>query len=203
MRSRSAVIEMSDTKTVVLVGVGGQGILLVSKVLSELLVQNGYDVKMSEVHGMAQRGGSVSTQIRFGEKVNSPFMGYGGADILLGFEKMETYRFLPHVKSGGTVIYADATIPSAPVFSGKKAYPQGLDAEIEKTGRSLRVPVTEWVSDIGGANYQNTVLLGVLAKTLGIGFDQTEAVLLTMINKKYHEKNRKALSKGYEFAKGQ
>ncbi|HQC38474.1 MAG TPA: 2-oxoacid:acceptor oxidoreductase family protein, partial [Thermotogota bacterium] len=103
---------MSDTKTVVLVGVGGQGILLVSKVLSELLVQNGYDVKMSEVHGMAQRGGSVSTQIRFGEKVNSPFMGYGGADILLGFEKMETYRFLPYVKSGGTVIYADATIPS-------------------------------------------------------------------------------------------
>ena len=194
---------MSDTKTVVLVGVGGQGILLVSKVLSELLVQNGYDVKMSEVHGMAQRGGSVSTQIRFGEKVSSPFMGSGGADILLGFEKMETYRFLPYVKSGGTVIYADATIPSAPVFSGKKAYPQGLDAEIEKTGRPLRVPVTEWGAEIGGANYQNTVLLGVLTKVLGIGYDQTEAVLLATIKERFHEKNKKALSQGYEFAKRQ
>jgi len=190
---------MSDTKTVVLVGVGGQGILLVSKVLSELLVKNGYDVKMSEVHGMAQRGGSVSTQIRFGKKVYSPFVGHGGADILLGFEKMETYRFLPYLKAGGTVIYADTMIPSAPIFSAKKEYPQGLDDEIEKTGRALRVPVTEWVAEIGGTSYQNTVLLGVLAKTLGIGYDQTEAVLLKLIKERFHEKNQTALAKGYGF----
>ncbi len=203
MPSKSGMIRMSKTKTVVLVGVGGQGILLVSKVLSELLVQNGHDVKMSEVHGMAQRGGSVSTQIRFGEKVNSPFVGYGGADILLGFEKMETYRFLPYLKNGGTVIYADTMIPSAPIFSGKKEYPQGLDEQIEKTGRAVRVPVTEWASEIGGANYQNTVLLGVLASTLGIGCDQTDAVLRKRIQERFYEKNKKALSKGYEFAKGQ
>ena len=142
MRSRSAVIGMSDTKTVVLVGVGGQGILLVSKVLSELLVQNGYDVKMSEVHGMAQRGGSVSTQIRFGEKVSSPFMGSGGAGFLLGFEKMETYRFLPYLKNGGTVIYADATIPSAPIFSGKMTMFRLSGTDIEITSNLSKSSVT-------------------------------------------------------------
>jgi indolepyruvate ferredoxin oxidoreductase beta subunit len=189
---------MNDTKSILLAGVGGQGILLVSKVLSDILVKNGYDVKMSEVHGMAQRGGSVSTQIRYGTKVYAPFLGAGGADVLAGFEKMETYRFLPYVKPGGKVVYTDTMIPSAPVFSGRSVYPEGLDEEIARGRDVLVIPVSEWLQEIEPV-FQNTIVLGILTNHLGFGYNEVEDCLLRLIKPAFHEKNKRALKKGYGF----
>jgi indolepyruvate ferredoxin oxidoreductase beta subunit len=104
---------MKDTKNILLVGVGGQGTILVSKILSNGLMEAGYDVKMSEIHGMAQRGGSVSTQVRYGKEVSSPIIGIGEADILVSFEIMETIRWLEYLKPDGVVVINDFEIPSA------------------------------------------------------------------------------------------
>ena len=116
---------MKDTKNILLVGVGGQGTILVSKILSNGLMEAGYDVKMSEIHGMAQRGGSVSTQVRYGKEVSSPIIGIGEADILVSFEIMETIRWLEYLKPDGVVVINDFEIPSAPILMGKVDYPQG------------------------------------------------------------------------------
>jgi indolepyruvate ferredoxin oxidoreductase beta subunit len=117
---------MPEVTSILLVGVGGQGTILVSSILSKGLVAAGHDVKMSEIHGMAQRGGSVSTQVRFGDKVWSPIVGRGGADIVVAFEVMEAARWLPYLKPGGKVIVNDMEIPPAPVLMGRAEYPKGL-----------------------------------------------------------------------------
>lgn len=193
--------KMSETKTVLLVGVGGQGILLVSKVISLALVAMGWDVKMSEVHGMAQRGGCVSTQVRYGTKVYSPFVGRAAAEILLGFEIMEAYRFLPYMKSEGIVIFGEVEIPSAPVFSGKKKYPTGIAEEIEKNRKSLKVPVLQIAKQIGSSQVENTILLGILAYHTGTRYNLVEEILVESVKEPSREKNRIALQKGYEFAR--
>ena len=108
---------MSGVKNILLVGVGGQGTILTSKILSTGLLNAGYDVKMSEIHGMAQRGGSVSTQVRYGERVNSPIIGRGEADILIAFEKMEAMRWLEFLSKSGKLIVNDYEIASAPILS--------------------------------------------------------------------------------------
>jgi len=121
---------MSEVKNILLVGVGGQGTILASKILSEGLVEAGYDVKMSEIHGMSQRGGSVSTQIRFGEKVYSPIIGQGQADVIVAFEKMEALRWVPYLKEGGKMVINDHEIPSVPILMGQAEYPQGILEEL-------------------------------------------------------------------------
>ena len=110
------------TKNLLLVGVGGQGTILVSKILSQGLVEEGYDVKMSEIHGMAQRGGSVTTQIRFGDKVYSPNICEGEADVLVAFEKVEAVRYIRQLRKGGTLIVNDVEIYPLPVLTGKEKY---------------------------------------------------------------------------------
>ena len=117
---------MKEAKNILLVGVGGQGTILVSKILSTGLMEAGYDVKMSEIHGMAQRGGSVSTQVRYGSEVFSPIIGIGEADILVSFEEMETLRWLEFLKPDGVVLINDFKIPSAPILMGKIDYPEGI-----------------------------------------------------------------------------
>ncbi len=117
---------MKETKNILFVGVGGQGTILVSKILTAGLMKAGYDVKMSEVHGMAQRGGSVSTQVRYGKKVYSPIIGRGQADILVAFEKMEAARWSEFLKPDGIVIVNNYEIPSLPIAIGKAEYPQGI-----------------------------------------------------------------------------
>ena len=123
---------MADVKSILLVGVGGQGTILASKILSTGLLEAGYDVKMSEIHGMAQRGGSVSTQVRCGNKVFSPIIGKGEADILVSFESMEALRWLEYLKPNGKVVVNDYEIPSAPILAGKQDYPKGVINIIEK-----------------------------------------------------------------------
>src|SRR5690554_6603933 len=111
------------TKSILLVGVGGQGTILASKLLTTGLMEAGHDVKMSEIHGMSQRGGSVSSQVRYGESVDSPVIEIGGADILVSFEKMEALRYLNYIKQNGKVIVNDFEIKSMPILSGKADYP--------------------------------------------------------------------------------
>ena len=110
------------TKSIMLVGVGGQGTILASKLLTTGLMNAGYDVKMSEIHGMSQRGGSVSSQVRYGEKVYSPVIEIGGADILVSFEKMEALRWLEYLKPEGKIVVNNYRIDSIPVLSGKSIY---------------------------------------------------------------------------------
>ena len=117
---------MTDVKNILLLGVGGQGIILASKILAQGLIAAGYDVKMSEVHGMAQRGGSVTTQIRYGSDVYSPIIGKGQADIIVAFEKMECLRWIDYLKTEGKVVVNDYEIPSAPILAGKAKYPERI-----------------------------------------------------------------------------
>ena len=114
---------MDTVKNILLVGVGGQGTILASKILSAGLIQAGYDVKMSEIHGMSQRGGSVSTQIRFGQKVYAPIIGKGQADVIVAFEKMEALRWIEYLKKDGRMVINDFEIPSVPILMGAASYP--------------------------------------------------------------------------------
>ena len=126
----------NDVRTIVLAGVGGQGTILVSRVLTTALIDAGYDVKMSEIHGMAQRGGSVSTTVRYGKKVESPLVGKGAADILVAFEQMEAVRTAPVLKKDGIIVVNDYKIMPLPVASGAAAYP---DNYIEVLSKAFRV----------------------------------------------------------------
>ena len=118
---------MSNTTNIMIVGVGGQGTLLASRILGNAIISQGYDVKLSEVHGMSQRGGSVVTYVKFGEKFYSPIIDMGEADIILAFEKLEAYRYLPYLKKGGVLITNDREINPMPVVMGKAEYPRDLE----------------------------------------------------------------------------
>jgi len=128
---------MSDVKNVLLVGVGGQGTILASKILTMGLLEAGYDVKMSEVHGMAQRGGSVTTQVRFGKKVYSPIIGKGQGDVLVSFETMEALRILDNLKPTGKVVVNEYKMPSMPILTGEASYPEGVIEELNSKVETL------------------------------------------------------------------
>jgi len=130
------VNNMKEVKSILFIGVGGQGTILASKILSEGLLRNGYDVKMSEVHGMAQRGGSVTTQVRFGEKVYSPLIEKGKADAIVAFEKSEALRALPYLKEGGHLIVNDYEIHPVPVLIGLEKYPEGVNEALRSTAEN-------------------------------------------------------------------
>jgi indolepyruvate ferredoxin oxidoreductase beta subunit len=159
---------MSDVKSVLMVGVGGQGTILAGKILSRGLMAAGYDVKMSEVHGMAQRGGSVSNQVRFGEKVFSPIIGKGQADILVAFETMEAMRWLDYLKPSGLVIVNDFQIPSGPILIGKCEYPdQILERLRAKVGVTV-IRAGEIAARLGNVRTMNMVLLGALVQGMNL-----------------------------------
>jgi indolepyruvate ferredoxin oxidoreductase, beta subunit len=188
---------MKKTKNVLLVGVGGQGIILASKILSQGLINAGYDVKMSEVHGMAQRGGSVTTQVRFGEDVHSPIIGKGQADIIVAFEKMEAYRWLGYLKPDGIAVVNDYAIPSAPTLSGKVPYPETILDDIAGVVKNLTVvKAADIAVDLGNIKAQNIVLLGALLKAMAIEDINWEEVLVANVKEKFVPLNKKALAEG-------
>ena len=159
---------MSDVKSVLMVGVGGQGTILAGKILSRGLMAAGYDVKMSEVHGMAQRGGSVSNQVRFGEKVFSPIIGKGQADILVAFETMEAMRWLDYLKPSGLVIVNDFQIPSGPILIGQCDYPdQILERLRAKVGVTV-IRAGEIAAGLGNVRAMNMVLLGAVVEGMNL-----------------------------------
>jgi len=161
---------MSDTVTnILLVGVGGQGILLASEILSEAFMQAGYDVKKSEIHGMSQRGGSVVSHVRYGREVHSPIVPEGEGDILFGFEIMETYRSLPLLKKGGTVVANDLRIQPPSVLLGQETYPDDLPGKIAALFPDfLLVDGQKLAAEAGNIRAANTVLLGAVSKRLDI-----------------------------------
>ena len=154
------------TKSILLVGVGGQGTILASKLLTTGLMNAGYDVKMSEIHGMSQRGGSVSSQVRYGEKVYSPVIEIGGADILVSFEKMEALRWLEYLKPEGNIVVNNYRIDSIPVLTGKAIY---KEKEIEDELNILNATIinaADKAKELGNSKVMNIILLGALVKSM-------------------------------------
>ena len=187
----------SQTKSILLVGVGGQGTILASKILSEGLMQMGYDVKMSEIHGMAQRGGSVSTHVRFGPRVASPVISPGEADVLVAFEKVEAARWIGYLKPGGALVVNDYEIYSLPVLLGQAVYPQGLEDRLREAVPDAKIFNAGGIAEeLGNIKAQNVVLLGALIKAMGLeGLDWTE-VLRGIVPPKLFDINVKALQTG-------
>ena len=159
---------MAEVKSILMVGVGGQGTILAGKILSMGLMAAGFDVKMSEVHGMAQRGGSVSNQVRFGAKVFSPIIGKGQADILVAFEMMEAMRWLEYLKPGGKVVVNDFRIPSGPILIGACDYPEKVLESLQSRATTTVIQAGEIARKIGNARTMNLVLFGALVKGMAL-----------------------------------
>ncbi len=188
---------MSDTQSILLVGVGGQGTILLGKILSQGLMEAGYDVKMSEVHGMSQRGGSVSTQVRFGKKVHSPIMELGGADYLVAFELLEGQRWLEYLNPKGRMILNEFKIPSSPILLGKAAYPADIIEALQQKANVTVVKAAEIAEGLGDSRTMNVVLLGVLAKIMNLANVDWQGVIRREVKAKFVEINLKAFQAGY------
>jgi len=184
---------------VLLVGVGGQGILLASEILSEAAMLAGFDVKKSEIHGMSQRGGSVVSHVRYGTEVFSPIVPEGEGDILFGFELMETIRSLPLLKPGGTVVANDLQISPPSVLMGQEVYPEGLTERINSMFADfVLVDGQKIATDAGNVRAANTVLLGAVSKRLSIPEEFWLQALEKMVPVKALEVNKRAFQLGRE-----
>jgi len=191
----------SGAKSILLVGVGGQGTILVSNILTQGLIEAGYDVKMSEVHGMAQRGGSVSTQVRYGEKVFSPIIGRGSADILVAFEKMEAVRYAEYLKPEGIAVINDYEIAPMPVASGAAEYPQGCVEAMEKAFKTISFDAAGIAAKVGNPKTMNVVLLGAMIKAFGMTDIDWERILRSQLPPKLLDVNLAAFHAGMEAVK--
>lgn len=184
-------------KNVLLVGVGGQGTILASKLLSEGLLALGYDVKMSEIHGMAQRGGSVSTHVRYGARVYSPVISAGEADVLVAFEKMEALRWLSYLSPEGMLIVNNHEIYPMPVILGQAEYPEMLEKELAAAApRMLLVEAAKVAAELDNPKVMNVVLLGALVKSLGLADAEWSATLRAYVPPYALEINERAFRKG-------
>ncbi len=192
----------SRVYNVLIVGVGGQGIILASDVLGRVAAANGYDVKKNEIHGMAQRGGSVSSHVRFGPKVSSPIIKMGEADVLLSFEQIETLRYFPFLSEKGTVVVNDQKILPPAVFTGQMEYPADVLTKIkEKSPSAIVVDGVEAAKKIGNPRVLNVIFLGILSKLLNIPVEVYETVLKETIKPKLVDINLKAFHEGRSLAK--
>lgn len=187
-----------DTKNIMIVGVGGQGTLLASKLLGYVLLNQGYDVKVSEVHGMSQRGGSVVTYVRFGKMVYSPVIDKGEADIILAFEKLEAARWLEYLKPGGQIIVSTQEIEPMPVITGAMQYPADLISKMEASG--ARVDAKDFLalaSLAGSSKAVNIALIGRLSKYFPeISDDIWRDAITATVPLKFLELNLKAFELG-------
>lgn len=188
-------------KALVLAGVGGQGAILTAKVLVNGLMKAGYDVKMSEIHGMSQRGGSVSTQVIFGEEVNSPVIGYAAADVLVAFEKMEAVRYASYLKKDGTAIINDYEMSSSTIAAGLEEYPEGCIEEMQKHFTCHVLPAGEIAQSLGSSKCMNIVLFGSMVEPLGLSHIDWEEVITETVPEKFRELNIKAFRAGKEAVK--
>ncbi len=189
-------------KHAILVGVGGQGAILTAKVLVNGLIKAGYDVKMSEVHGMSQRGGSVSTQVHWGEKVYSPLIGPGAADILVAFEKMEAVRYANFLKPDGVAVINDYEQSSATTAAGLAEYPAGCLEAMEENFRCYTLKAAEIAESLGNARCMNIVLFGALTHALGLEEIDWEEVIRETVPPKFLELNLAAYRAGRDAAAG-
>lgn len=187
-----------ETKNIMIVGVGGQGTLLASKLLGQVLLQQGYDVKVSEVHGMSQRGGSVVTYVRFGDKVYSPVIDKGEADVILSFEKLEAARWLEYLKPGGQIITNIQEIEPMPVITGAADYPENLVEKMQDAGAKVDAEnFLAMAEEAGSAKAVNIALMGRLSTYYPeISEEQWLAALEAIVPAKFLDLNKKAFALG-------
>lgn len=182
---------------VLIVGVGGQGIILASDVLGKVAARHGYDVKKNEIHGMAQRGGSVSSHVRFGKTVSSPIIKMGEADVLMSFEQIETLRYFPYLSQNGKVIVNDHKILPPAVFTGQQEYPPDVISKIkEKVPDAVVLNAADVAAKVGNPRVVNVIFLGVLSTYLDIPSSVYEEVLKESLKPKLLEVNLKAFHEG-------
>lgn len=185
------------TKSILLVGVGGQGTILASKLLTIGLMEAGYSVKMSEIHGMSQRGGSVSTHVRYSKDiVYSPVIEEGEADIIVAFEKMEALRYMDYLKEGGKVVVNDFKIESMVNLTGQADYEENeIDKELNRLGAKL-IKVNEIAKELGNEKVMNVILLGCLIKSMNLEDIDWESIIKDNVKPKFIDINIEALKKG-------
>ena len=186
------------TTNVMIVGVGGQGSLLASKLHGRLLIDEGYDVKVSEVHGMSQRGGSVVTYVRFGDKVYSPIITEGEADFIISFEKLEAARYAKYLNKDGLIVVNTQQIDPMPVIIGAAEYPENVLEELTAKGLNVQAfDALTLAEQAGSSKAVNIVLMGKVAKQFGISYDKWITAIENTVAPKFIEMNKKAFDLGY------
>lgn len=186
------------TTSIMIVGVGGQGTLLASKLLGNVLLSQGYDVKVSEVHGMSQRGGSVVTYVRFGEKVYSPVVDLGEADYILSFELLESARWIGYLKKGGRLITNTHRTPPMPVIIGAAEYPSNIEVRLRELADVTALEAMPLAEQAGSAKAVNVVLVGVLSRSMDIPEENWLRAIEETVPPKFVELNRRAFLLGRE-----
>ena len=186
------------TRSILIVGVGGQGTLLASRLLGRTLLAKDYDVKISEVHGMSQRGGSVVTYVRYGDKVASPIVEKGEADIIMSFEELEAARWLPYLKKGGKIIVNTQQMDPMPVITGAARYPENVLGQLRDLGVDVQaVDALSLAVEAGTPKAANVALIGVVAKNTDIEQEIWEETIRNTVPEKFLEQNLKAFRLGY------
>jgi len=189
---------MKDNLSIMIVGVGGQGTLLASRILGAAIIKSDLDVKVSEVHGMSQRGGSVVTYVKGAKTVNSPIINEGEADVILAFEQLEAARWLKYLKPNGHIISNIQTIDPMPVITGTTEYPTEIIKKIEDRGVSIQtVDALSLARESGSEKAVNVVLIGAMAKKTDIPLSVWEEALKSTVPEKFLDINLTAFSKGY------
>ena len=187
------------TKSIMLVGVGGQGTILASKLLTIGLMQEGYDVKMSEIHGMSQRGGSVSSQIRYSkDKVYSPVIEIGGADMIVSFEKVEALRYLKYLKEGGTIVANNYKMESVATITGSAEYKvEEVDEKLKELHAKV-INAADKAVELGNGKVMNIILLGTVIKGMHLEEIDWEQIIKDNVKEKFIDINIRALHEGME-----
>ena len=189
---------MAETKNIMIVGVGGQGTLLTSRILGGIAMQAGYDVKLSEVHGMAQRGGSVVTYVRYGENVAEPIVEVGQADVLIAFERLEALRYAHFLKKDGAIVVNDWRIDPITVVTGAAEYPDNIIEDLEKEHKVFKVNAMEEALKLGNSRVFNIIVLGVAAKHMDFSKEAWLNVIEKTVPPKTVEINKQAFLLGFE-----
>lgn len=190
-----------ETKSVMIVGVGGQGSLLASRLLGNVILAGGYDVKVSEVHGMSQRGGSVVTYVKYGESVNSPVIEMGEADVIISFEQLEAARWLPYLKKGGKIITSVQKLDPMPVITGAAKYPENLIEKMQEKGIDVTaVDALSLAEEAGNSKASNVVLMGVVSQRTDFPEELWQNALEQCVPPKFLELNKKAFELGKKAA---
>ena len=189
------------TKNIMIVGVGGQGTLLTSRIIGKTAMTMGYDVKISEVHGMAQRGGSVVTFVRFGEKVSEPVVEEGQADVIIAFERLEALRYAHFLKKDGVLVVNDCRIDPMTVVIGARTYPEGIIENLRKSHSVYTIDGQAIALELGNSKVLNSVVLGYAASAIGFDKETWLDVVAATVPAKTVEINKKAFVLGYEATK--
>lgn len=202
-RVRCTCVEVKDgrklmqTKNIMIVGVGGQGTLLTSRILGGIMRQAGYEVKMSEVHGMAQRGGSVVTFVRYGDTVNEPIVEEGQADVLIAFERLEALRYAHFLKEDGVLIVNDQRIDPMPVVMGKAEYPDNIIEDLSAKSRVIAIDAMSEAKKLGNPKVFNVIVLGLAARHMDFTEEEWLKVIEDTVKPQFVEINKKAFAVGF------